>query len=130
MIVGFYAALSALFFIYLSLRVIKLRRTRKVSVGPAGDAEIERAMRVQANFAEYTPIALLMLALAEFNGLNGALVHALGAIFLAARFGHFVGFRSPTAPMIGRVGGMVTTFIVLAGLALVLLAQFAGFLRA
>ena len=48
-----YAALLGLLFIALSVRVIRLRRSRKVAVGARGDEAIERAMRVHANFAEY-----------------------------------------------------------------------------
>ena len=123
MISGFYAGLAALFLIFLSIRVIGLRRSKKVSVGHQGDAEIERAMRVQANFAEYTPLALILLFLIESGGAPGWAVHALGAAFLLSRLMHFSGFRSAEAPGVLRVGGMMGTFTLLAVMAAIVLAQ-------
>ena len=43
---------------------IDQRRRKRISVGPAGDAEMERVMRVQANFTEYAPIALTFTVIA------------------------------------------------------------------
>ncbi len=123
MIVGFYMAICTVGLIYLSMRVIGVRRARRVSVGHQGDAALERAMRAQANFTEYVPLALLMLALAEAQGLPAWTVHLLGMGLVASRAAHFLGFRGEAAPMQLRVGGMVGTFGVLAGLAVVLVVQ-------
>lgn len=123
MIVGFYMAICAVGLIYLAGRVVRLRRAHRVSVGHQGDAVLERAMRAQANFTEYVPLALLMLALAEAQGLPAWAVHLLGMGLVASRAAHFLGFRSEAAPMRLRVGGTVGTFGVLAGLAVVLVAQ-------
>lgn len=123
MIAGLYAGLAALFLIFLSWRVIGLRRSRKVSVGHQGDADLERAMRVQSNFVEYAPLALLLLYLVEAGGAPAWATHALGAGFMASRFVHFVGFRSAEAPGIWRMFGMLGTFVLLAVLAVVAIAQ-------
>lgn len=118
-----YAALAGLFLVYLSMRVIALRRSERVSVGAKDSPTLERAMRVQANFVEYTPIALLLLILAEMQGLAPWAVHACGALILGARVAHFLGFRSREAPGVLRVVGMLATFTVIGLLALILLAQ-------
>ncbi len=124
MITGLYAAVAGLFLVYLSIRVIGLRRAKKISVGPAGDPDMERAMRVQANFIEYTPIALLLLFILEQNGLPPVFVHGLGAALIISRFVHFLGFRSADAPGQFRVIGMAATFTVIALLAIIALLQF------
>lgn len=124
MISGLYAAIAGLFLTYLSLRVIRLRRSRRISVGPAGDADLERAMRVQGNFTEYAPIMLLLLVIAELNGLATIAVHGLGVALIASRIIHFLGFRSATAPMRLRVSGMMATFAVIALLAIIVLYQY------
>lgn len=126
MIAGLYAAIAGLFLVYLSIRVISLRRRKKISVGPAGDPDMERAMRVQANFTEYAPIALILLAFAELNGLFPWAVHGLGLALVAARFVHFLGFRSAEAPGLFRVLGMASTFTVIAVLAIVVVYQYAA----
>ena len=56
-----YAALLALLFVALSWRTIGLRRRYCVAVGDGGQPELLRAMRVHANFAEYVPLALLLI---------------------------------------------------------------------
>ncbi len=66
-----YAALLGFLLVYLSIRVIRLRRRLKVAIGAGGEAAIERAARVQANFSEYVPIALILLLLAEIQGAAG-----------------------------------------------------------
>ncbi len=60
-----YAALLGFLLVYLSIRVIRLRRRLEVAIGAGGEAAIERAARVQANFSEYLPIALILLLLAS-----------------------------------------------------------------
>jgi len=121
-----YAALAGLALVFLSLRVIAIRRREGISVGHRDNPSLERAMRVQANFAEYTPLALILLGLCETLGLATAAIHALGICLLAGRLAHFLGFRSPEAPGALRVGGMAVTFGVLITLAAVLLVQVAA----
>jgi len=123
MIAAIYAAALGLALVALSLRVIRLRHGHRISVGHAGNPELERAMRVQANFAEYAPLALIMLALAEFQGLPAWAVHGLGLAFLAARLLHFLGFRSANAPGAARVAGMALTFGTICMLAAILPVQ-------
>ena len=64
-ITAFYASLLTLLYLYLSVRVIGWRRQQRVEIGHAEDAQLLRRMRVHANFAEYAPFALLLMALAE-----------------------------------------------------------------
>ncbi len=57
-----YAALLALLFVLLSIRTIRTRHSRKVALGHGDDPAMLRAMRVHANFAEYVPLALLLIS--------------------------------------------------------------------
>ncbi|UHD16339.1 MAPEG family protein [Thiocapsa bogorovii] len=47
-----YASLSEFLIVWLSLNVIKVRRTKQVSVGDGGDAELKTAMAAQSNALE------------------------------------------------------------------------------
>ena len=67
-ITALYASLLAPLFILLSARVIGARRSAKVPVGDGGNTVLLRRMRVHANFAEYVPFALLLMALAVWFG--------------------------------------------------------------
>ena len=60
-----YASLLALLFVYLSIRTIRARRGLRIGLGHAENPAMLRAMRVHANFAEYVPIALLLISFVE-----------------------------------------------------------------
>ena len=109
-VTALYAALTALLFVALSANVIRERYRGRVSVGDGGKEAMIKAMRTHANCAEYAPIALLLLLIAEVQGAPVLLLHALGLTLLVGRIIHAVGFgRTPQIiPM--RRAGMVMTF--------------------
>ncbi len=108
-----YAAVLALFYVYLSVRTIGFRRKAKVSVGDGGDDGLLRAIRVHANFAEYVPIALILIALIEAQDGPVSLVHGLCALLIAARVAHAYGLSTRQAPGKYRVAGTAGTFTTL-----------------
>jgi hypothetical protein len=120
-----YAALLGLVFFVLSVRTIGLRRRVRVAIGDGGDAELLRAMRVHANFAEYVPLALLLLMMFEWQGGPALLVHALGLALLAGRLSHALGVSRAREEFKYRVFGMSMTFTAIVGAALGLLALYA-----
>lgn len=121
-----YAGLLGLFYVGLSLWVIKVRMSQKIASGDKGDPVMHNAMRTHANFAEYAPMGLILIGFAEVQGLALGAVHTLGALLLLARVMHGVGMgRMPHTPAL-RGGGAVLTFlmILLAALANIWLALF------
>jgi uncharacterized membrane protein YecN with MAPEG domain len=112
-ITALYAGLLAPLFILLSIRVIRWRRGAKVAVGDGGDAILLRRMRVQANFAEYVPFALLLMALAESLHTWTWFLHLLGLALLAGRLSHAYGVSQPRETFAFRVAGMIATFTVI-----------------
>jgi len=116
-----YAAVLALFFLHLSMRVGKMRQVKRISIGSAGDAELERAARVQGNCAEYMPIAILLFAFGEMMGAEGWLIHALNLAFLIGRLSHYHGTKSAETPLKFRVTGMMLTFGAIASGAVTIL---------
>jgi uncharacterized membrane protein YecN with MAPEG domain len=109
-----YAALLAVLFIVLSLRIIRLRQRLGVSVGEGSNRQLRRAVRVHANFAEYVPIALLLMYFLEVHTEARAAVHALGIALLIGRILHAVGVSREPEDLRWRVAGMVVTFGVIA----------------
>jgi uncharacterized membrane protein YecN with MAPEG domain len=107
-----YAGLFGLMLIALSARVIGLRRARKVSVGDGGDEVLARRVRAQGNFAEYVPIALVLMLLLELGGASPWLLHGLGLALLLGRVVHAWSLAARSGR--GRVAGMALTFAVLA----------------
>lgn len=118
-ITALYAGLLAPLFILLSVRVIGRRREARIALGPGEDAQLLRRMRVHANFAEYTPFALLCLGLAESVATPALVLHAAGLLLLAGRYVHAYGVSQSHERIPLRVFGMSSTFasISIAGLA-------------
>jgi uncharacterized membrane protein YecN with MAPEG domain len=122
-ITAVYAALLGLLLVILSVRVVGVRRTKRVSLGDGDDADLRGRIRAHANFTEYTPMALLLMAFAESLGAAGLLVHGTGVALLGGRLAHAVAISPVRQNMLLRVTGMSLTFaalIVAAGSILVL----------
>ena len=109
MIIAFWTLPLTVIFLWLSFRVIRYRRAERIPLGSGGNAALERAMRAHANFAEYVPFAMLMLVLAEWGGTWPWLLHALGALLVAARLSHGMGLMQDPEDYRFRVFGMMGT---------------------
>ena len=108
-----YAALLALLFVALSIRTLRLRRRLRIGIGDAGNEQMLRAMRVHSNFAEYVPLTLFLIYLAEVQGAPALLIHALGLCLLSGRLSHAYGVSQANENYTFRVFGMAMTFISL-----------------
>ena len=115
-----YAGLSALMLFALSLRVIAQRSKARIALGHGGDAQLERRIRVQANFTEYVPLALVLMMLLEMVGMPSWCLHLLGVVLLLGRSVRAWGLEAANLP--GRQFGMALTFTVLASRGLLALA--------
>lgn len=105
-----YAALLALLFVALSIRTLRLRRRLRIGIGDAGNEQMLRAMRVHSNFAEYVPLTLFLIYLAEVQGAHALFIHALGLCLLAGRLSHAYGVSQANENYTFRVVGMSMTF--------------------
>ena len=113
-----YAGLLGLMLVFLSLRVVQRRRAAGVSVGDGNDRDLIKRMRVQANLTEYAPLGLILLWMAEVQGMPGWLVHAFGLTLVTGRLLHAVGFgATPQIPLL-RTFGMALTLGTIATLGL------------
>ena len=129
-ITAFYAALLGLFFVFLSFRVIGWRRLKSVELGHGEDSELLRRMRVHANFAEYVPFTLLLMAIAESMTAPRPLIHVAGLILIAGRLMHAYGLSQTPHILRLRVGGMILTFTALSLSAIICLSLSLPFLVA
>ena len=105
-----YAGVLALLYVFLSFRVIFMRRSARVEIGTGESKELLRRTRVHANFAEYAPYALLLMGLAESLQARPLTLHVAGATLLAGRVMHAYGLSQTPHIMPLRGGGMVLTF--------------------
>lgn len=113
MIIALWTLPLTVIFLWLSFRVIRYRRAERIPLGSGGDAKLERAIRAHANFAEFVPFAILLLILAEWGGAWPWLLHALGALLVAARLSHGLGLVQDPEDYRFRVFGMMGTFSVM-----------------
>ncbi len=107
-----YAGLLVLWFLVLAWRVIR-RRGHGISLGDGGDPAMLRVIRGHANFAEYVPLALLLMAILELCNLSAYVLHALGAMLLIGRLLHGYAFSFTDKFRFGRFWGTALTFLVL-----------------
>jgi uncharacterized membrane protein YecN with MAPEG domain len=110
-----------LLYLGLSVRVIRWRRRELVALGDGGRPALQRALRVHGNFAEYVPLALILLALAELTGAAALLLHLLGLALLGGRALHAYGVSQAEENYRFRAAGMVLTFATLVAGALLCL---------
>ncbi len=116
LITPLYAALAAVILIVLSVRVIGVRRGRRVAIGDDGDDDMARRIRAQGNFAEYVPLALVLILLLELGGAPAWQLHLLGAALILGRILHAWSLTAHSGK--GRLAGMTLTFFVLTAAAL------------
>lgn len=112
-ITGTYAAALTLLYLLLSARVITVRRSRRINLGDGDDPDLQRRVRAHGNFAEYAPLGLILLLIAEQQGTAPAFLHLTGMLLLIGRFAHGVNFTYGLKSMALRTGGMVATFLAL-----------------
>ena len=109
-----YAGIFGLLFIFLSASCIRERYRSRIAIGDGGDDRLRRRMRVHANFAEYVPFTLLILAAVELNGAPVWLLNLLCLVLLVGRLLHAYAVSQDNEPLPLRTAGMTATFGVLA----------------
>lgn len=119
------ASILALIYVGLSAHVIVRRRRLHVGVGDGGNHALGIAIRMHGNFAEYVPISLILMFLAELNGTPLPLLALSGTALVTGRILHAWGLYTSHGSSWQRVSGMILTLsnlivmsLVVAGLLL------------
>ena len=132
MITSLYTALLALIFIALSVNVVRSRQMFKVALSDGNKDVMKQRIRAQGNFAEYTPLFLIMLGVAEYNRLPGYAIHILGVLFITGRILHAYSLlldeKYNNGKLVNggryRVRGMVFTLASIGMLVTILIIQY------
>ena len=106
------AGAAAIINLWLAMRTGQARGKAKVFVGDGGDEALIRRMRAHANFVEYAPFILILIALLEFTGGSSWWLWGASALFLIARVAHPFGMDGF---MPARMVGTLLTFLLLLG---------------
>jgi uncharacterized protein len=122
-VTALYAALLGLLYAVLTIQVVRGRFGSGVMLGTGEDKGLLRAVRAHANFAEYVPLILILMALGEGMRLSAFLLHLLGAALVAARVLHAIGNSREPDFRPGRGGGAVLTLVVLVAASIAVLLR-------
>ncbi len=108
-----YAGIIALLFIYLSYRVIIVRRGDRISLGDGERPDMAYRIRAQANCAEYAPLGLILLLMTELQGAPVWVVHLLGLMLVIGRLMHSWAFSQRPHNLKARTYGMMLTLAMI-----------------
>jgi uncharacterized protein len=126
-IVTLYAGIFGLFFVALSVRTLLLRRSLGVGIGNGNQPTLERASRVHANFAEYVPLALLLIYFLEIQTKSNLWwIHFICLTLLVGRISHAYGVSQVKEKLIFRVIGIALTFMAIVSTSIRLIIIYAN----
>ena len=120
-ITPFYAAPMVVLFITLSVQVIRYRRANRIALGDAGDRELLARVRAQGNCAEYMPLGLILLMMAELAGASAIGLHIAGlslGIGRAVHAAHLSFLRNQLSLRVIAITLTFTSYLVATGLSL------------
>ena len=110
-----YSIILITFMLILAFRIIDLRGSPVTKFLHSEDRVVDedtlyRAVRGHGNLIEYAPLFLILMLIAELNGLASTYLHSSGIIFTIGRLMHGIVFSFMKPNMLLRVGGMILTF--------------------
>jgi uncharacterized protein len=73
--------------------VASMRPALKASIGDAGNPELLLRIRRHGNFIEWTPFVLVLMILAEAQGVGAIWLHVAGVLLLIGRAAHPFGLE-------------------------------------
>lgn len=105
------AVLNGALLVLMTAGIGIIRNRRQISYGDAGDSRFAKRVRGHANGVEQIPIALVLMALAEFQGAGNGVLWVVAACLTAGRFFHAVQFWVKGAPFLLRPTGVILTLL-------------------
>ncbi len=117
-----WSGLLLLVLLTLSGLTVRRRRRHLVAFGDGGNEELTAASRAFGNAAEYIPAGLIALTLLALTGASPLMIHVIGGTLMVGRIVHAVGLIFQKGPSLGRVAGMILTYLALIVAAVSLIA--------
>lgn len=110
------ASILGFLLIFLSYKCVECRLRQRIALGDGGNDEMKRLARVQGNFTEYVPLALILIAVLEANKASPILIYGMGTFLILGRFLHAWGLAVRAKASVGRfLGTLLTWMVILAG---------------
>jgi uncharacterized protein len=96
-ITSLYALPVAAIYLMLWMRVSAVRAEAGISFGDGGNAKLLQRIRQHGNCAEWSAFMLILMILAEGNGIRSIWLHVAGALLLIGRIAHPFGLTPGNA---------------------------------
>ncbi len=106
------AGILGLIFFALTCWVVAERNKTKQMLGDGGRKELEIAIRAHANFAEFVPLILILMAFIAGQNISPGFLAVLCGALVLARILHPLGIRI-LKPNVPRAVGATLTWLVL-----------------
>lgn len=115
-----FAGVAALVNLWLAIRCGRVRTAEKINHGDGGSVLLQRRMRAHLNFAENTPLVLVLILVLELSGTPPLWLAIAAALYIIARIAHGIGMDADSGSKARMFGTLVTmlTLLGLAGLAI------------
>jgi len=121
------AGVLAMLLLLLSGFVIAGRYKFRIGLGDGNNEHMRRRIRIHANFIEYVPMALILMALVESAAIGPRwLPGALGVTLVAGRLLHALGLHGSSGASKGRFIGTNLTGLVIGVGAIAVLGRGTG----
>jgi uncharacterized membrane protein YecN with MAPEG domain len=109
------ASVMALFALVLAMRVSRGRMKYRISTGDGGNPDMTARVRSHANFVEFVPLLLVIMALLEANGAAPVALQAYGVALVVARMAHAIGMPRKAPNPYRFVGASLTYLLLIVG---------------
>lgn len=107
-----FAAVTAVLLLFLSVQVSRYRLKYQQGLGVNDDQGFEVAVRAHGNLVEYAPMALILMAIGELNGVNAQWIYWVGMALVGGRILHAFGmFNGNGGPHKARLVGILLTWL-------------------
>jgi uncharacterized protein len=115
----FALALIPIWFV-LWVRVTSMRSALNLSIGDGGNPALLQKVRQHGNFIEWVPFVLILMFLAETQGVGASWLYAAGGLLLLGRLAHPFGLAIESAahPLryVGNGSNILSTAILVVAL--------------
>ena len=119
-----FAAVAALVNLWLGIRCGRVRSAEKISHGDGGNGLLMRRMRAQLNFAENTPLIVVLTLVLEISLGHPLWLTIVAVVYIVARILHALGM-DPEVSNWMRGAGVTMTLVITLGL--VVMALLTGY---
>lgn len=126
MITILYAGILGLIYMALSFYTIAGRFKHQVLIGNGDNDDMLARIRTHGNFAEYVPLALLLMFMMEYHGMADGVTHGFGIALVLSRVVYSLTLSKIVNIPYGRQAGTVVTFIAIIALSIMAILSYLG----